>query len=488
MAKFLHGVELLEVDSGSRSITTSKSAVIGLIGTAPDSLGAVAATLTKGSAILNDGLSFVAVKAGSEGNAISIIFADPGAPDGVLSIAVDVSKITVTLATDEVSAIVSTAEEVAVAINADVAAKLLVVASFLGDGTGDVTASDRAYLSGGEAEPFPLGKPVAVGGDTAMVAKLGSVGTLSAAFDDIFDQTGALVIAVRVEKAATDAETQANIILGMQAWLDSKTETGYKPRILCAPEWSHYDGVAAEMQSKAKRLRAIAYFDCDISATYTDAIKRARNYGERVEMLWPWVTVFDTDQAKNINRPYSGRAAGLRARIDDEKGFWWSKSNQKIYGIVGTAQPVDWALGDAESLANMLNENKVSTIINEGGYLHWGNRTCSTDPKWTFEQTRRTADMINDAVQTNHLWAVDRNITKTYTEDVVDGVNGYLLGLKAEGAILGGECWAPKDLNTPANIQQGIVYFDFDFCPPYPAEHIIFRSRLNNGYLEEVFA
>ncbi|WP_260608771.1 phage tail sheath family protein [Vibrio cholerae] len=155
---------------------------------------------------------------------------------------------------------------------------------------------------------------------------------------------------------------------------------------------------------------------------------------------------------------------------------------------MGTSQPVDWALGDPNTTANMLNENKVSTIIREGGFRHWGNRTCSTDPKWTFEQTRRTADMINDSVQRSHLWAVDRNITKTYVDDVISGVNAYLRELKALGAILGGECWADKELNTPATIQKGIVYFDFDFCPPYPAEHIVFRSRLNNAYLEEVFS
>jgi phage tail sheath protein FI len=488
MAQFLHGVEVIQIDSGSRTITTSKSAVIGLIGTAPNSASAVAATLTIGSTILNDGLLFTAVKTGTEGNAISVTILGSGEVSSELSIVVDVSKITVTLGTNEEGELISTAEEITDAINAHLEAKSLVSATFLGDGSGDVTASDRSYLSGGVAEAFPLNKPVAVAGDTTIGDSLGSAGTLAAAFDDIFDQVGALVIAVRVEEGSTDAETQANIILGMQAWLDSKTETGYKPRILCAPEWSQHDGVAAEMQAKAKRLNAIAYLDCDIAATYTDAIKRARNYGERVEMLWPWVTVFDTDQAKNVDRPYSGRAAGLRARIDTESGFWWSKSNQKVYGIVGIAQPVDWSLGDASSLANILNENKVSTIINEGGYLHWGNRTCSTDPKWAFEQTRRTADIINDSVQTNHMWAVDRNITKTYVEDVVDGVNAYMATLKALGAIYGGICWAPDDLNTPANIQQGVVYFDFDFCPPYPAEHIIFRSMLNNDYIEEVFA
>lgn len=488
MTQFLHGAEVIEIDDGSRPIQTVKSAVIGLVGTAPLSAAATSAALTIGTAILNDGLKLTAVKTGTEGNAISVEVLAPTAASSELAVTVTNNKISIQLASDESGALTTTATELASALMADPAAKALVTAVALGDGSGDVAPVSRAYLSGGENEPFPLKKPVAVVGSRKLIEKLGKEGTLPDAFDDIFDQTGALVIVVRAEKGQTEEQTQANVIEAMQAFLDSQTETGYTPRILVAPEFSQFDAVASELEAKAKRLRAIAYIDCDRTASYTDAIKRARQFGERVEITWPWVRVFDTELAKEIDRPYSARAAGLRARIDAEKGFWWSKSNQEIYGIVGTSQPVDWALCDPNTTANMLNENKVSTIIREGGFRHWGNRTCSTDPKWTFEQTRRTADMINDSVQRSHLWAVDRNITKTYVDDVISGVNAYLRELKALGAILGGECWADKELNTPATIQKGIVYFDFDFCPPYPAEHIVFRSRLNNDYLEEVFS
>ncbi len=488
MTQFLHGAEVIEIDDGSRPIQTVKSAVIGLVGTAPLSAAATSAALTIGTAILNDGLKLTAVKTGTEGNAISVEVLAPTAASAELEVTVTNNKISIQLASDESGALTTTASELASAFMADPAATALVTAVALGDGSGDVAPVSRAYLSGGENEPFPLKKPVAVAGSRKLIEKLGKEGTLPAAFDDIFDQTGALVIVVRAEKGQTEEQTQANVIEAMQAFLDSQTETGYTPRILVAPEFSQFDAVASELEAKAKRLRAITYLDCERTASYTDAMKRARQFGERVEVEWPWVRVFDTELAKEIDRPSSARQAGLRARIDAEKGFWWSKSNQEIYGIVGTSQPVDWALGDPNTTANMLNENKVSTIIREGGFRHWGNRTCSTDPKWTFEQTRRTADMINDSVQRSHLWAVDRNITKTYVDDVISGVNAYLRELKALGAILGGECWADKELNTPATIQKGIVYFDFDFCPPYPAEHIVFRSRLNNDYLEEVFS
>jgi hypothetical protein len=116
----------------------------------------------------------------------------------------------------------------------------------------------------------------------------------------------------------------------------------------------------------------------------------------------------------------------------------------------------------------------------------WGNRTTSSDPKWAFLSVRRTADIINDSLLRAHLWAVDRNITKTYIEDVLEGVNGFLASLKAQGAILGGRAFADPELNTPLNIADGKVFFDFEFTPPFPAEHITFRSHLVNDFIEEI--
>ncbi|MDD7806079.1 MAG: phage tail sheath C-terminal domain-containing protein [Endozoicomonas sp. (ex Botrylloides leachii)] len=185
-------------------------------------------------------------------------------------------------------------------------------------------------------------------------------------------------------------------------------------------------------------------------------------------------------------QPASARVAGMIARSDNDRGFWWSPSNTEMLGIIGTARPIDFTLGDVNSRANLLNEGNVTTIIRESGFRLWGNRTLGADPKWAFLNVRRTADIIQDSIQRAHLWAVDRNITKTYVENVTDGVNAYLRELKTLGAIAGGECWADKELNTKEVIQAGKVYFDFDFSPYSPAERLTFRSHLTNDYLEEI--
>lgn len=365
-----------------------------------------------------------------------------------------------------------------------------------------------------DAAAFPLNTPVLIAGSRTEAALLDTVGdgngTLPAAMDGIFDQIGAVVVVVRVDEGVDETATTANIIggvnsgdgsyEGVHALLGAESVVGFSPRIICVPGYTHQkiedpenlgtylaNAVVSELLGIAERLRAVIIADGP-NTTDADAIAYGEDFGSaRVYVVDPWVKILDGDGLV-ATEPASARVAGLIAKIDNDRGFWWSPSNQVLNGIIGTARPVDFKLGDTSARANLLNEQNISTIIRQDGYRLWGNRTLSSDPKFAFLQTRRTADIINDSLQRAHLWAVDRNITKTYIEDVVEGVNAYLRTLKALGAILGGRCWADEDLNTAANITQGKVYFNFDFTPPYPAEHITFRSHLVDDYIKEIFA
>lgn len=357
-----------------------------------------------------------------------------------------------------------------------------------------------------DATAFPLNTPVMIAGSRIEAAKLDTVGTglgtLPGAMDSIFDQAGAVVVVVRVEEGATEAATLANIIggvnatngeyEGVHAFLGAESKLGVTPRILVAAGFTHQrpeglaNPVVSELVGIAERLRAVVIADGP-NTTDADAVTYSNDFGSnRVYVVDPWVKKLNSAGAV-ITVPASPCVAGIIAKTDNDRGFWWSPSNQNVNGIIGTARPVDFALGDANARANLLNEQAVATIIRQDGYRLWGNRTLSSDPKWIFLSVRRTADMINDSLLRAHLWAVDRNITKTYVQDVVEGVNAYLRHLTAIGAILGGQCWANPELNTPDQIAQGKVYFDFDFTPPFPAEHITFRSQMVNDYLTEIF-
>lgn len=68
----LHGVETIELTAGTVAVTTIETAIIGVVGTAPQAAGAVAATLTAGTPLLDNELTFTA-KAGTGGNTITVI-------------------------------------------------------------------------------------------------------------------------------------------------------------------------------------------------------------------------------------------------------------------------------------------------------------------------------------------------------------------------------------------------------------------------------
>lgn len=510
--KFLHGVEVIEVDSGPRPIRTANTSVIGVVGTAPDAASDTKATAALGSTALDTALVATAVKAGVLGNAATIELVDPASNSATLSVATNGDAVTVNLATDESGIITSTAAEVLTAIDGDVdASAVLSVAHAAGsDGSGVVTASRGVQaLSGGADEPFPLNTPVLVAGSRAEAAKLDAVGlgkgTLPAALEGVLDQIGAVVVVVRIEDGETETATLANVVggvnatsgnlEGVHALLGAEVALGFAPRILCAPGWTHQkeegasNPVVAELEGIAERLRGIIVADGP-NSTDTDAITYASDWGAsgRVYVVDPWVKVLNLATGETVAEPASARVAGVIARTDNDRGFWHSPSNKGIFGIVGTARPVDFKLGDAASRANLLNENDVATIIRQDGYRLWGNRVPTGDQKWQFISVRRIADAIHESLQRQHLWAVDRNITKTYLEDVADGVNGYIGQLVELGALLGGRCYPDPDLNTPTAIQEGKVYFNFEFTPPYPAEHVTFRSHLVTTYITEALS
>lgn len=400
MAGFLHGVEILELDSGIRPIQTVRSAVIGLVGTAP---------------------------------------------------------------------------------NADAAA-------------------------------FPLNTPVLIAGNRTEAAKLDTVGTglgtLPAAIDGIFDQIGALVVVIRVDEGVDEAATVTNIIggvdgttgarSGVHCLLDAESVVKVQPKILIAPGFTSYvtrtvdvitgAPVVSEMVGIAEQLRAVILADGPNTTDAEAATYRELFGSQRVYVVDPWVKVWDSEASAEAVAPNSDRIAGLIAKSDKERGFWWSPSNREINGIIGTARAIDFTLGDANARANLLNENEVATIIQKDGYRLWGNRTCSADPKWAFLAHVRLNDMILESLLRAHMWAVDRNITKTYVEDVSEGVNAYLAKLVGDGAISGGKCWANPELNTAVTMDAGQVYFDFDYGRYGVAERVTFRASINNDYtVEAVF-
>lgn len=485
----LHGVETIEITSGTIAVMTIQTAIIGVVGTAPDASAGTPATGTTGTPILDNVVNFTAKIAGRAGNVITVQ-AVPGTPDPETPEAVETTaawdttalRLTVTLGCDESGVLVATPDEVAAAVLVIDGVKL----SASGKGTG-VVAPFNLQLSGGEDEPFPLNTPVAIVG-TTMLSRLGDNGTLKQALNEINDQRNALTVVVRVSKAEEEAAQRAAVLAGIGALSSAKSVTTYQPRIVIAPGFSEDDAVGKALEMVAGKLRAVAYVDCISGATLQEVVQRRQSYGARTELLRPRVQVSDTD-GQLVYRPYSAFAAGLRARIDYEKGWWWSKSNQDINNILGVEQIDEFILGEENCDANLLNMQNISTIIRRAGFKHWGNRLCATDPQWRFESVRRTADVIEDSIQETMLEYVDRPLDRENADDIIGTINAYMRQLVGLGAIFGGRAWLDEELNTAESLAAGVLYINYDFGPKSPTELISLRVRVNNNYaLEEMLA
>lgn len=496
---FLHGVETQEIDTGLRPIALADTSVIGLIGTAPGSAGATAAALVLGTENDNNLIAIAADATGTGGNAITIQLTNPGAPNTALSVTATGSAISVVLETDGAGLLASTAADVITALNADAATSALITAT---GGTGDGSGIAKRMLApraltGGSGEPFPLNTPVLVSGSRTEAAKLGSQGTLPSAIDGIFDQVGAQVIVIRVDEGVDAAATLANVIggvdvggnnLGVQAFLDAKATAKLAPKILIAPGFSQNVALVTELVAIADRLRAVIVADgpnTDDSA----AINFRENFGsQRIMVVDPWVTVFDTVTQTEIDQPPSARVAGVIARTDQERGVWWSPSNKLINGITGTSRKVSFGLSDINCRANLLNGGEVTTIIQESGWRVWGNRSTTADPLWAFLAVRRTADMIEESIEAAQLWAMDRPFSGQLLNDIRDSVAAFLRQMQALGAVLGGKVWIDPELNTEATLKAGQLYVNYDFEPPAPLERLTFRAERNGEYYTDLVA
>lgn len=361
-----------------------------------------------------------------------------------------------------------------------------------------------------DEDAFPLNEPVLIAGSRTKANKLGLEGTLPDALDDILSVTGAVVVAVRVEEGQDDDATRSNVIGGVDAETDQyqgikallgvKSKLGIKPRIVIATGFTHQriedtenvgeflpNPVSAELEATAARLRAIAVIDGP-NTTDAEAFAVRQDFNSRrVFFHDPWYRVWDTEIDDVVTRPSSARVAGVIAWNDNNRGWWTSPSNQPVPGIMGLSRDIDFTMGDPNCRANLLNAQDIATTIQEDGYRLWGNRTTSDDPKYAFLAHVRIADIINDSIVAAHRWAVDRNITKTYLEDVVGGVQAFINRQVALQRIAGGTCWVDPDLNTPEDMIEGRAVFDFDFSPFGVAERLTFRSAMVNDYLEEIF-
>ncbi|MQX37867.1 phage tail sheath C-terminal domain-containing protein [Roseospira navarrensis] len=459
--QFLHGTEVVEVSDGIRPIRTAASAIIGLIGTAPD---ADAAAFPLDTPVLLIGQPRKAALLGAAGtlkDALDGIWDQGSATVVVVRVEEGVDQAaTLSNIIGDRTLLTGVHAFTAARSVVDTTPRILVAPGYTGmrpTGVSGITVS-----AGGSGYDQAT-TTVTLTGDGAGAEATAVV-------------TDGAITGITITRAGIGYTTAPTVSISGDGTGASAT----------AAVGTVGNPVVAELLGIAPRLRAVILADGP-STTPEDAATYRGDWGsDRVYIVAPHVQVWDTDLDGAVDQPASARAAGVISRMDREKGFWWSPSNQVIAGIVGTSRPVGWSMGDPNSEANWLNEREITTIIRREGFRLWGNRTTSADPLWAFLSVRRTADMVYDAVEAAFLWAMDRPLSPQLVLDIQESVNAYLRALKARGAILGGRCWLDPELNTPADLMAGHLTLDFDIEPPAPMERLTFRAHREAGYYTEL--
>lgn len=463
---FMHGVETVQVLTGTRPITQVKTAVIGLVGTSSKYTcadqsqwpGPNVPTLVTS---LADGIA----KFGTEGKdaysipaALAAIFAQ-GAGTVIV---VNVSDVTTQNATvtNEAVTLSTTTNQVTLA-HAGITSVVVK----------DTTAATTYTLNTDYTVDVTTGviTRVLTGAITSGQALKVSYAWMNPATNTASDILGSIVSGNRT---------------GAQCWLDSANRLGIKPRILIAPTYNT-STVLTGLEVLAQSLRAIWISDVGSGQTVAQALAtRAaaaifNTASSRAVACYPYLK-----DGNGVLRPMSSYLAGVIAATDNTYGYWVSPSNQPIQGVASLERAVSFQLNDSTCDANTLNAQGITTAATGYGIgiRAWGNRSLaypsSTSPT-NFLAVQRVQDMLWESVEAATLQFMDMPINQALVDSIRDSVNAFIRELIGRGALIDGSCTFDKSLNPTTQLAAGQLVFSITFLPPTPAERITFQSFID---------
>ncbi|WP_313904365.1 phage tail protein [Rhizobium laguerreae] len=197
------------------------------------------------------------------------------------------------------------------------------------------------------------------------------------------------------------------------------------------------------------------------------------------------ILIIDPKGIKNVSGspvtvPIAPVFAGIRARVvASSEGVSGSVSNKVIRTLDGVARTIAYP---ADS--NYLNENQVSTVINErGGLRTWGSRLATDEAIWQFDSVRATADMINESLEDIYFQWVDKKLTLANLKMMIEDGNSALRVFANNNDILGGRVWL-SDINTPIVNANGQVFLNVEFEPVGIMEQIKITTYRNILYYQ----
>jgi hypothetical protein len=476
-ANYLHGVETIVIEKGPRPITGVKTAVIGLIGTAP-MLDVASANRSLNEPIVVRNPVDAAKYFGSNRSGFTI----PAALDAIF----DQGNGPIVIAVN----VIDPATDVTAVTNES--------KTF---GADDVLALAHPQVSAVTVKSSDGNTTYVVGTHYTVDAENGKItrvsgGTIAAGatvkVNYSYLDTAKVLAADIIGEVDVDGNRS-----GLKALVGTYNLFGYVAKMIIAPGYCTQNSVAVEMIAVADQLRAMALIDAPIGTTVAEAIAGrgpagAINFNtssKRAILCFPHVKRYDTATDTEVLEPLSQRQAGAMAAKDIENGYWWSPSNTEIKGITGMELPITALINDSTTEANALNEVGIVTLFNSfgSGIRTWGNRTAAfptdTSPE-NFINVQRVQDIMHESIEYSMLQFLDMPINQAVIDSIRESVNGFIRTLVMRGALIDGKCGFDVAKNPVTEIAAGHLTFDLEFMPPTPAERITFESYINTELLK----
>lgn len=229
--------------------------------------------------------------------------------------------------------------------------------------------------------------------------------------------------------------------------------------------------------------RGAPLFGTDSVEVHRNSLDTARGYAA---LYYPWLRVSPAAGGDPILVPPSGHAAGIYARIDNNRGVHKAPAGNEA--LVNGALGVERSMSDIDQGQLNLQGINVIRVFKPGGRpILWGARTTSTDTNWQYVNIRRLFLFLEESIEEGIRWAVfephnlqlwqklKRTITEFLTRVWRDGA---LFGATAEDAFY---VRIDEVLNPFSEQALGRLNIEIGIRPSYPAEFIIVRIGIWAG-------
>ncbi|SHN45931.1 phage tail sheath subtilisin-like domain-containing protein [Chitinophaga sp. CF418] len=274
---------------------------------------------------------------------------------------------------------------------------------------------------------------------------------------------------------------------------------GFTPKVFAAPTYSSLSAIATALKAAAAKFRSVYLLDAPYGTTIPGAIAGRGVAGslvfntsdERAYLLYPYLKTWDDYSQADQDYPYSAFMAGLIAKTDRERGYWYSPSNKEISAATGSERPIQWSINDANCEANQLNAAGITTIA--AGYgtgiRAWGNRDAafptSTSIK-NFLAIRRADDIVIESMELAALPYVDEPMNQALIDTIREAGNNFIRVLVQRGACLpGSRVEYHKEDNSASELAAGKLTLRRVYMFPPPLERLTYKDILDISLLNQ---